>query len=295
MPEEIYTWHGNRPVDARAAPELSVREINAALRALPDGARGPHHRAARPAQPRRRPDQPAATSRSRATPGYFIGGLCDGPDITVDGFVGWSVGENLMSGTIRVRGNASECAGASGARRPDRDRGRRLVPGRDLAQGRHDRGRRRRRAHERVHGPGRAPSSSAATPADALGDSLYEAVIYVGGQDRRRSAPTPGSRSSTDADVRRGARSWPTRRASTTSSRERDQGRLRPRAVQLRRAEGPEVLMDDAQPAASCRGRAPSAATSSRPRSSRQIQSMAEARPLRDPRLGRQAAAADVR
>lgn len=45
--------------------------------------------------------------------GYFIGGLCDGPDITVEGFVGWSVGENLMSGSVRVRGNASECAGAS--------------------------------------------------------------------------------------------------------------------------------------------------------------------------------------
>ncbi|MGH8988775.1 MAG: glutamate synthase, partial [Acidimicrobiales bacterium] len=30
--------------------------------------------------------------------GYFIGGLCDGPDVTVNGFVGWSVGENLMSG-----------------------------------------------------------------------------------------------------------------------------------------------------------------------------------------------------
>ena len=45
--------------------------------------------------------------------GYFIGGLCDGPEITVEGFVGWSVGENLMSGSVRVRGNASECAGAS--------------------------------------------------------------------------------------------------------------------------------------------------------------------------------------
>ncbi len=38
--------------------------------------------------------------------GYFIGGLGDGPDVVVDGFVGWSVGENLMSGTVRVRGNA---------------------------------------------------------------------------------------------------------------------------------------------------------------------------------------------
>ena len=43
--------------------------------------------------------------------GYFIGGLGAGPDITVNGFVGWSVGENLMSGTVRVRGGASACAG----------------------------------------------------------------------------------------------------------------------------------------------------------------------------------------
>jgi hypothetical protein len=51
--------------------------------------------------------------------GYFVGGLCGrkpdgtGPDIVVNGFVGWSVGENLMGGSIRVRGSASQSAGAS--------------------------------------------------------------------------------------------------------------------------------------------------------------------------------------
>lgn len=50
--------------------------------------------------------------------GYFIGGLCGdgqgrGPEIVVEGFVGWSVGENLMGGTIRVRGSASQSAGSS--------------------------------------------------------------------------------------------------------------------------------------------------------------------------------------
>ena len=34
--------------------------------------------------------------------------------ITVHGNVGWSVAENIMSGSVRVKGNASECAGASG-------------------------------------------------------------------------------------------------------------------------------------------------------------------------------------
>ncbi|MBO0728626.1 MAG: protein glxC, partial [Acidimicrobiaceae bacterium] len=49
--------------------------------------------------------------------GYFIGGLCGrpgcGPHLTVDGWVGWSVGENLMGGTVTVLGSASESAAAS--------------------------------------------------------------------------------------------------------------------------------------------------------------------------------------
>ena len=50
--------------------------------------------------------------------GYFLGGLCGdgsgrGPEIVVNGFVGWSVGENLMGGLIRVRGSASQSAGSS--------------------------------------------------------------------------------------------------------------------------------------------------------------------------------------
>jgi glutamate synthase domain-containing protein 3 len=35
-------------------------------------------------------------------------------EITVHGNVGWSVAENIMSGSVRVKGNASECVGASG-------------------------------------------------------------------------------------------------------------------------------------------------------------------------------------
>ncbi len=92
--------------------ELSVREVNAALRALADGT------AVRIAEPRGRHNLAVGLSnrldiRIAGNAGYFIGGLCDGPDIAVDGFVGWSVGENLSSGLVRVRGNASECAGAS--------------------------------------------------------------------------------------------------------------------------------------------------------------------------------------
>jgi glutamate synthase domain-containing protein 3 len=50
----------------------------------------------------------------RGHAGYFIGGMNKLATIVVHGNVGWSVGENIMSGLIRVKGNASECVGASG-------------------------------------------------------------------------------------------------------------------------------------------------------------------------------------
>ena len=90
----------------------SVREVNATLRELPDGA------SVTITEPRGRHNLAVGLSNKlhitiAGNAGYFVGGLCDGPDIVVDGFVGWSVAENLMSGTVRVEGNASECAGAS--------------------------------------------------------------------------------------------------------------------------------------------------------------------------------------
>ncbi|MBI5757346.1 MAG: protein glxC [Planctomycetales bacterium] len=50
----------------------------------------------------------------RGHAGYFIAGMNKQAHITVHGNVGWSVAENIMSGTVRVKGCASECAGASG-------------------------------------------------------------------------------------------------------------------------------------------------------------------------------------
>ncbi|MGD9856056.1 MAG: protein glxC [Planctomycetaceae bacterium] len=46
--------------------------------------------------------------------GYFIAGMNKRASVTVHGNVGWSVAENIMSGTVRVKGHASESAGASG-------------------------------------------------------------------------------------------------------------------------------------------------------------------------------------
>jgi len=147
--------------------ELPVRELNAALRGLPDGS------AVRITEPRGRHNLAVGlTNRLDITiagnAGYYIAGLCDGPDVEVEGFVGWSVGENLMSGTVRVRGNASECAGASA-------RGGLIVIDGDASS----------RAGISLKGGAIVIAGDAA---DSLGDSLYEAVIYVGGKIRSLGA-----------------------------------------------------------------------------------------------------------
>ena len=49
----------------------------------------------------------------RGHAGYFIGGMNKQARITVHGNVGWSVAENMMSGRVHVHGQASESAGAS--------------------------------------------------------------------------------------------------------------------------------------------------------------------------------------
>jgi len=50
----------------------------------------------------------------RGNAGYFVGGMNKQAHIKVYGNVGWSVAENIMSGSVRVKGNASECTAASG-------------------------------------------------------------------------------------------------------------------------------------------------------------------------------------
>jgi methylamine---glutamate N-methyltransferase subunit B len=129
-------------------------------------------------------DRPVSVS-IEGNAGYFVGGLSGtkggrGPDITVDGFVGWSVGENLMGGTIRVRGSASQCAGASARG------GRIMVEGHaSLRAGISLKG-----ASVAIAGNAGAMTGFMAQAGTiliggdaghALGDSLYEAVIYVQG------------------------------------------------------------------------------------------------------------------
>ena len=159
---------------------LSTREVNAALAALPDGARaqitkpwGRHNLAV------------GLTSRITVdidgNAGYFTGGLGDGPDITVHGFAGWSAGENLMSGTVRIKGNASECTGASshgGAVVVEGSASSRagisLKGGNVLVAG------------DAGHMCGFMAQAGViligGNAGHGLGDSLYEAVIYVAGK-----------------------------------------------------------------------------------------------------------------
>jgi glutamate synthase domain-containing protein 3 len=171
-------------VETLSCDILGIRAINRELQSLPAGG------VARIIHPRGRHNLavgiPSPISVAvDGNAGYFLGGLCgaadgSGPDIVVDGFVGWSVGENLMGGSVRVRGSASQSAGASA-------RGGRIVIEGDasLRAGISLKG-----ATLAIAGDAGAMSGFMAQSGliliggDAghgLGDSLYEAVIYVAG------------------------------------------------------------------------------------------------------------------
>ena len=161
------------------AAELTTREVNAALRALPDGA------AVTITEPRGRHNLAVGlTNRIDVTidgnAGYYIGGLGDGPDITVNGFTGWGIGENLMSGDIQVNGSVSQSAAASA-------HGGTVIVAGDASL----------RAGISLKGGTLAIAGDAGNltgfmaqagtiliggdAGEALGDSLYEATIYVAG------------------------------------------------------------------------------------------------------------------
>lgn len=160
--------------------EMTVTHINQTLRELPEGTvvrilePGAQHNLAVGLLHR-------LDIRIEGNGGYFIGGLCDGPDVTVDGFVGWSLAENLMSGTVRVKGNASSCAGAT-------SHGGLIVIEGDASS----------RAGISLKGGTIAVAGNVGhmsgfmaqagtilvggNAGEALGDSLYETVIYVAGE-----------------------------------------------------------------------------------------------------------------
>lgn len=159
---------------------LSTREVNLALRALPPGGAailrnpaGRHNLAV------------GLDTRVSVTidgpAGYYVGGLGKHARITVNGPAGWGVGENLMSGRVHVRGDASQSAAASA------HGGLVIVDGNASL-----------RAGISLKGGTLAVGGSVGAfcgflaqagtilvggdAGDGLGDSLYEAVIYVAGR-----------------------------------------------------------------------------------------------------------------
>lgn len=89
--------HHDLPAQARSQPGLTVEVLHP---------NGQHSIAAGIDAP--------VTVEIRGHAGYFIAGMNKHANVTIHGNVGWSVAENIMSGTVRVKGCASECAAASG-------------------------------------------------------------------------------------------------------------------------------------------------------------------------------------
>jgi glutamate synthase domain-containing protein 3 len=113
--------------------------------------------------------------------GYFVAGMNKQAEVTVHGSAGWSPAENIMSGVVRIKGHVSECAGASG-------HGGLVV----IEKGASSRCGISMKGNDIVVGGSVGHFSAFMAQAghlviceDAghgLGDSLYEAVIYVRGE-----------------------------------------------------------------------------------------------------------------
>jgi len=113
--------------------------------------------------------------------GYFGAGLIDGPNVRVNGRVGWSCGENMMSGTVLIEKNAGStfgaairggdlvCRGSVGSRTGIDQKGGTIIVGGDtgaLSGFMMQRG--------RIVVCGNAGKN--------LGDSMYDGTIYIGGE-----------------------------------------------------------------------------------------------------------------
>jgi methylamine---glutamate N-methyltransferase subunit B len=112
--------------------------------------------------------------------GYFGLGLIDGPEIVVNGRVGWSVCENMMSGVVVIEKNAGSLTGAAirggdllikgsvGARTGIDQKGGTIIVGGDAGSMTAFMMQRGRQIICGNVGPG-------------LGDSMYDGTIYVAG------------------------------------------------------------------------------------------------------------------
>jgi glutamate synthase domain-containing protein 3 len=113
--------------------------------------------------------------------GYFTAGMNKKAHVTIHGNAGWSIAENIMSGSVRVKGSVSECAAASGhgglviiegsasSRCGISMKGCDIVVGGDVG-------------HMSAFMAQAGRLVVCGNAGSSLGDSLYEAVIYVRGK-----------------------------------------------------------------------------------------------------------------
>ncbi|HXY43402.1 MAG TPA: hypothetical protein VEH29_04385 [Acidimicrobiales bacterium] len=113
--------------------------------------------------------------------GYFGVALIDGPEIEITGRVGWSVAENMMSGTVVIEKNAGSLAGAAirggdlvvkgdvGARTGIDQKGGTIIAGGNAGL---LTGFMMQRGRQIICG----------NVGNGLGDSMYDGAIFVGGK-----------------------------------------------------------------------------------------------------------------
>jgi glutamate synthase domain-containing protein 3 len=113
--------------------------------------------------------------------GYFGCGMIDGPEIQINGRVGWSSAENMMSGVVVVESNAGSLTGAAlrggdivvkgqvGARTGIDQKGGTIIVGGDAGS---MTGFMMQRGRQIICG----------NVGHGLGDSMYDGEIYVGGK-----------------------------------------------------------------------------------------------------------------
>ena len=113
--------------------------------------------------------------------GYFLGGMNKQAEIIVHGNVGWSIAENMISGRTWVKGFASECAGASahgGLLFIEGSASSRCgisLKGGEIVVGEHV-------GHMSAFMAQAGHLVICGDAGPGLGDSLYEAIIYIRGK-----------------------------------------------------------------------------------------------------------------
>lgn len=180
--------------------ETSLRELNSALHALEPGTNISHWRVENPAGAHSVAvglDAPV-TVEIDGHVGYYCAGMNKRATVHVHGNAGVGVAENMMSGTVRVDGDASQAAGATG-------RGGLLV----IAGNASARCGISMKGIDIVVGGSVGPMSAFMAQAgtlvvlgdagEALGDSIYEARLFVRGTVKSLGADCE-EKTPTDAD-----------------------------------------------------------------------------------------------